>query len=194
MLEDDACVRGAEGLGALDVRALAHDLHLRADQPCHERPVDQPDDQDDVAEAAAPDRRDHDHQHEVGNHEEVVGEAHQRVVDLAAEVPRNDADGAADKHRNHGASEADDQRDARAVDEERQHVDAAVVEAEWVCARWRTEERPDLLTLAVRCEVRAEDRDEDEREQDDGADNGLRVVAQERQRGTRARRRADHVG
>ena len=46
------------------------------------------DDQDDVAQAAAPDGRHDDHQRQVGDRQEVVGDAHQHRVGAAAEVAR----------------------------------------------------------------------------------------------------------
>jgi hypothetical protein len=96
------------------------------------RPEQDPDHDDDVEQARPPDRRDDDHQRDVGDDEEVVGDPHEHGVDPAAEVARHYPDDATDHHRDEGRCEADDERDAQAPDQESDHVDPAVVQAEEV--------------------------------------------------------------
>ena len=60
--------------------------------------------------------RDDDHQRDVRDHEEVVGEPHQRGVGLPAEEAGEDPDRPADERRDRGGAEADEQRDPRAGD------------------------------------------------------------------------------
>ena len=156
--QHDPRVARPERARPLHVHALAHALHLRADHARRARPEQDPDHDDDVEEARPPDRGDDDHQRDVGDDEEVVGDAHQHVVGMAAEVAGDDTHGAADHHRDEGRREADDERDAHAPDQERDHVDAAVVEAEQVVPRRMAEHRPDLLVEGVRRDPRREDR------------------------------------
>ena len=120
---------GAERARALDVGTLADALRLRADEPRRARPVDDPDDEDDVRQAAAEERGDDDHQRDVRDHEHVVGDPHEDRVALPAVEPGPEPDRAADQHRDERRREADDQRHARAGDDEREHVGAAVVGA-----------------------------------------------------------------
>ena len=53
-LNIEPAVAGTERAGALHVDALADALHLRADQPGGARPVDDPDDDDDVRSGCRP--------------------------------------------------------------------------------------------------------------------------------------------
>ena len=118
-----------------------------------------------MEETRPPDRGDDDHQRDIGDDEEVVGDPHQHRVDPAAEVAGDDTDGAADHHRDEGRREAHHERDAQAPDQERDHVDAAVVQAEQVLRRRVTEHRPHLLMQGIRRNPRREnrgDRDRDE--------------------------------
>ena len=163
---DDPQVPGPERPRPLHVDALAHALHLRADHPRRRRPEQDPDHDHDVEEARAPDRRHDDHQRHVGNDEEVVGDPHQDRVGPAAEVAGGDADGAADHHRDEGRREADHERDPCAPHQQRDHVDAAVVEAERMAPGRVAEDWPDLLVQVVGGEHRREQRREDDPEQD----------------------------
>ncbi len=154
----DPRVARAERPRSLHVHTLAHALHLRPDHARRTRPEQDPDHDDDVEEARPPDRGHDDHQRDIGDDEEVVGDPHEQVVDPAAEVARDDTDGASNHHRDEGRREADDERGAQAPDEERDHVDAPVVEAEQVLPRRMAEHRPDLLMERVRRDPRREDR------------------------------------
>src|SRR6187399_1699655 len=117
MAQDQARVAGAERPRSLDVDALANALRLRADESRRERPVDDPDDHDDVPRAAAEQSRDDDDQGDVGNHEEVVREPHEGGVRPPAEEARDDADRSSDECGYRTGAEADQQRDPRAGDE-----------------------------------------------------------------------------
>jgi hypothetical protein len=115
-----------------------------------------------------------------------------RSVGLTAEEAREEADGPADERRDGGRREADDERDARSVDEERDHVGAAAVEAERVrCAR-RREHVADLRLRAPREEKGAEEGDGDEEREDREPGERLRLVKHEAaQRPGASRRRGD---
>ncbi len=153
---DDPPVARPERPGALHVDALAHALHLRAQDARRARPEQDPDHDDDVADARPPDRGDDDHQRHVRDDDEVVGDPHQDGVDLAAEVARGQADGAADQDRHDRRREAHEERDPRPPHQQRDHVDAPVVEPERVSRRGRPEGRADLLVQAVGRDPRRE--------------------------------------
>jgi hypothetical protein len=65
-------------------------------------------------------------------------------------------------HRDEGRGEADDERDRARPHQERDDVDAAVVEPERVAPRRMAEDRPDLLVQVVGREHRREQRAEDD--------------------------------
>ena len=158
-----------------DVGPLAHALRLGADEPRRARPVDDPDDEDDVGQAAAEERGDDDHQGDVGDHEHVVGDAHEHGVAFAAVETRPEPDRPADEHGDERRGEADDERDARAGDDEREHVRPAVVRAQPVGARRRLVDGAGLRPWVVRLEERREDRDEDEDDEDGEAEDHRRL-------------------
>ena len=83
----------------------------------------------------APDAGDDDHEHQVRDDEQVVGDPHQRDIHASAEVAGQDPDPAADDHRDQGGGEADDERDPAALHDLAEHVDAAVVTAQPVLRR-----------------------------------------------------------
>ena len=175
VLADQPLVAGAQRTGARDVGSLADALRLGADEPGRARPVDEPDDEDDVGQAAAEERGDDDHQRDVGDHEDVVGDAHEHRVALAAVEARPEPDRPADEHGDERRCEADDERDARARDDEREHVRPTVVGAEPVGARRRLVDGAGLLPRVVRLEERREDRDEDEEDEDGEAEDHRRL-------------------
>ena len=170
MTDDDARVPRTECTGPLHVDPFAHALHLGPDHPRGRRPEQDPNHDHDVEEAGAPDRRHDDHQRHVWNDEEVVRDAHQEAVDLAAEVAGQDADGPSDHHRDERRRESDDERDARAPHEQRHDVDAAVVEPQWMAPRRAPEHRSHLVVQPVGRDPGSEDGGKNDQRQNDGAD------------------------
>ena len=88
--EDDPGVARPSDRALAHVDPLAHALHLRSDDPRRGRPQQQRDHEDQVGEARAPDGRDDDREGQVGDHQEVVGDAHQDGIGgrrVAGECP-----------------------------------------------------------------------------------------------------------
>jgi hypothetical protein len=107
--------RGAGDLGQLDELALAQAQDLAADHPCVPRPQHRPEDDHDVPHARPDHRRQEDREDEGRQSEPRIGEPHDRLVDPAAEIARENAERRADGAGDDGSHHADDQGDARAV-------------------------------------------------------------------------------
>ena len=89
---------GSHRLHPFDESALPHRHHLSPDEPCRRSPVDQSDDDHDVGQALTEHRRRHDHQRNIGDHQEVVGDSHQHAVGTATEIARDETDSPPDQH------------------------------------------------------------------------------------------------
>ncbi len=75
----------------VDELALSQRQELRAHQARGGRPGQDPDDEDDVPDAGAEQRHDHDGQEELRQDLEHLGDAHQELIDGAAEIARERA-------------------------------------------------------------------------------------------------------
>ena len=108
VLGHDPPVARAERSRPFHVHALADALHLGTHDARRRGPQQQTDHQDHVRQARAEHGRDDDHQHQVGDDQEVVGDPHQRHVGPAAPVAGEQSDAAADEHRHERGREPDD--------------------------------------------------------------------------------------
>ncbi len=84
-------------------------------------------------------RHQEDGKEDPGDHLEQLGDAHQQVVDHAAEVASNGADQCADHERDGGGAEADHQRGALAVQHPGENVAAQIVGAHRVLEAGRAQ-------------------------------------------------------
>ena len=107
----------ADQSGRFDVFAMLDRQEFAAHQTRHRRPADDGDRQHDRDGTRLHDRHQHDRQGEIGNGLEELGEAHQRIVDLAAKVARQRPQRHADGKRHHGGNQPDQQRHPGAVGE-----------------------------------------------------------------------------
>ena len=89
---------GSHRFHPLHERALPHRHHLCPDQPRRRSPIDQADDDHDVGQALTENRRGHDHQRNVWDHQEIVRDPHQHAVGATADIARDEADGSTDHH------------------------------------------------------------------------------------------------
>src|SRR5712692_2405642 len=130
--EEDAAVAAPQRDGGLHELALTDGQHLA---PHHAR-VDYPgrhaDDDDDIAQARPQHADDGDGEQDKGKGELDVGQPHEEVIDLAAEIAGHEADGHAEHARDQHGREPDDQRHPRAVDDTRQDVTPQVILAQKV--------------------------------------------------------------
>ena len=125
---------GAQQAGGADVALLADLQNLPAHQPCRGRPAQQHQRQHQRRDAGLPrlhpgDHPDEDHEQQEGQGDHEVGEAHQRLVDPAAEEAGGGAVGHAEGDEDQGRNQAYEQGDARPRHQPRQHVPAQVVGA-----------------------------------------------------------------
>ena len=149
MAEHDARRACPQRLGSAGEVACLERERLGAHQPCRRRPAGQGHDDHDAiereglglgergrdADLCRIDRRQHDQQRQERQGDHAIGEAHQRAVEPAAEIARDDADDGAQQRRQHGACDADQQRDPAAIQQTLQQVAAKVVGAEPVAGR-----------------------------------------------------------
>jgi len=112
MPDDDTARRRAERTRRLDELALAQPVHLAADQARIAGPADQAEGEDHVPQARAEEAGERDREQEAGKGEEHVDGAHQELVDPAARVAGDSAEGAADRDRDDDGREPDRERDA----------------------------------------------------------------------------------
>ncbi len=130
MVPEHAPVLAPQRDGGLHVLALPDREDLPAHHPRVDYPRGHPDHDDDVAQARAehPDHRDG--EQDERERELDVGQAHQEVVDPAAEVAGDEADDHAEQARDEHRGEPDHQRDARAEDDAGEDVAPEVIGAE----------------------------------------------------------------
>ena len=138
--QDDAAVARADGPRPRDVLALLDGQRLRAHQPRRVRPAEDGDHEDDFGQTAPPDGDDHQRQRQVGDDEQEIDDAHEQVVDFAAEISGDQPDARADNHGHERGGEADQQRDARAVDQLAEDILPGVVCAEQMRGAGRGED------------------------------------------------------
>ena len=130
MPQDDLRRAQADGDGRLDVGLLLDGERRGAGDAGKARHEGDGDDHDDVPEAAAERRRDHDREQEFGKGEQEVDDPRHDAVDEAAEIAGGDAERGAEDGGERRRDEAEDQRIAGAVEKARKHVAAELVGAE----------------------------------------------------------------
>ena len=135
VLGDDARRGRAERTRGAHEVAFAQRQELAAHQAREVSPVDQADGQEDIDHAGAEGRGNDDHEQQVGKRVEHVGEAHQPVVDAAAEKAGEAANRQADGQDQDLDENGHRQRHARAVDQAAEHVAPDVVVAHQVVQR-----------------------------------------------------------
>src|SRR5215472_10501656 len=96
MAQDDPGARPAGDLGELDKLALAQAQHLAADHPRVAGPIDEPEDDDDVPHARTDDSGEEDGEDQRRQGEPGVGDAHDNLIDPAAQITRQNSQGGAD--------------------------------------------------------------------------------------------------
>ena len=112
---------------------MAEDLDSPADDASRGGPAQQPDHQRFEGEAAAEQGDDDDGDQELGQDLESLGDAHQHLVEDAAEEAGCHADGHSEPDADGRADQADRQRDATAMEDAGEHVAAEIVGAEEMC-------------------------------------------------------------
>ena len=143
---------GPDDPGPIHERPLLHGKRLGADDPGGRGPARHADDDDDDeqrqtdpeqlrvrAHQLQDDRRQDEREHEGGQHQEEVGDAHEHGVQPAADEPGNDPDDRSEQDGHHGGQQADHHRDARAVDGQVEDVPADLVRAQQVRGAGRVE-------------------------------------------------------
>src|SRR5207249_12208719 len=182
--------RRPETARRLDELLLAERQELGAHQARDRHPAQAPDDRDDQDEYASlraerlPQRvaeevDDQQQQGEPRERQEHVGDAHQRVVDLAAHEPRRRANRGPDRDRDQHRRDPHGERDAASIEHARQQILAEVVGAERVAPGRALELglEVDFVDRVAPHQWTGQYR-EHHRHQDDAADHG-EVVATE---------------
>ena len=182
--DDLAKRRGAEAARRLDEFLLAQRQELRADEPRHRHPAQPADDDDDENEHAdlgaerlsqdVAEQVDHqEQQRELGQGQEQVGDAHERVVHGAAKLAGGGSDHHADRDRDEHRGDSHRQRDAAAVEHAGQQILSEVVRPERVRPRGAAELRLEIDVVDRHpVDGGAGDDGHDHREQHDGAERG----------------------
>ena len=146
MLDDDSRVGIADGARGLDEFLLLEREELRANEPGHRHPLQDPDDRDDHDEDPdlGPEHRpqrvaeeidDDQQERQDREREKEIGEPHERVVE-PAEVARERADRHPERDRDDHRGQADRDRDASTPERAREDVPAQVVGAERMVGGW----------------------------------------------------------
>src|SRR5262245_710551 len=206
--DDLAQRRGAEPTRRLHELLLAQREELRADEPRHRHPAQPADDghdQDEHADLGAERRSQHitkqvDHQQKewkLGQGQEQIGDAHERVVDGASEVPGGSPDHDADREGDEHRGDADRERDTAAIEHASQEVLAEVVRSERMRPRGTPELRLEVDVVDGHAIHRGADDDgHDHGEEHDRAEGGQSMAAEATERlvpqrgGLRRRRRS----
>ncbi len=159
-------MRGTHRTRPAHVHALLHAAGLGADHARRGGPVDEGDDEDDVAQRPAEQRSGHHHQRHVGDDQEVVGHTHQHGVGATTEITGDHTHHAADHHRHERRHHAHQQRHPSALEHQRQHVDTCVVGTERMIRARRLEDGPLRGSGGVRGQPLPEQRHHHEHEKD----------------------------
>ena len=172
MRPQDATAWHADAAGRLHERALAQLQDLTARDADEHRDVGEAEDQDDVDQALADDRCDHDHEQDVRHREQQVVAPHDDPVEATTAIAGDQAEGHAEGGGDHHTADRDRQRHPRAVDQAAEDVATEAVGAEQ--ERRRAVGRPErwcvgvaeaLLQRVVWRDQRGEHREQDEREE-----------------------------
>ena len=147
----------AAGVRRLDVHALADAQHLGAHDPGAGGDVGQPDGEADVERAEAEDGDQRQRQQQAGDGQQHVDDAHQRVVEPAADEAGDEADGRPDDDTDGDGEQRGAQRQPGAVHGAREQVAAELVGAEQVRPRRR-------LQLGLRVRLQRVDRRQQRRQ------------------------------
>jgi hypothetical protein len=179
----------AEGAGGLDEPALAQRERLAPHDSGVRDPARHAEYENDVEEACSEDREHRDGQHQDGECELHVTQAHQRVVGPAPVVAREQPQRDAQHTGDHDGRQADDQRHARAVEEPARDVAAQRVGAERMldAAPGIPHGRREAIDQAVLDGIRGRQRGRQDRHQHRAADD------HEPENGAVVARESDHV-
>ena len=134
------------------------------------------------AELGQVDRGEDDQQRQDRQGDDAVGDAHQQIVEPAAEIAGHNADGGADDRREDGGHQPDQQRNPAAVEQAHQQVAAEFVGAQRVRQARALEDRAQVDVADIGAQ-QTFDRGrkgggQDEDDEDDGRGHG-EPVAQE---------------
>jgi hypothetical protein len=189
-------------VGSPATRAARMKSRLRNESACPRRirvsiaQARQPDDQRHHEHAGVlQERRDHDQERQDRDDEKDVREEIDHVVDPAAAVGGEQAEGDRDRHRDHRSNKGDDERDPPAVNDLRPDVVALVGRAERILGRGGLAGQLAGFVRRVVREQRRRDRDHHDRRQEAEPEGRLWIPKQELQELWRAqppvRRRRD---
>src|SRR5439155_9065694 len=181
--EEDPPARDPDHPGPLDEHAFFDAQHLAADHPSRHRPTREADDEDEPREVDHPQLRgDDDHEHEPGDRQHDVVEAHHNLVETASRETGDEADRGPDDAGHDRGRDSHDEGDPRSADDLGLDVETEVVRPDRMQGIGPLQERRrigvrDGLPRTVRREPRCGERKEREEDEDAHPDHrGTAVV------------------
>ena len=127
MTADDVQIAGPNRPRTVHKLTFSHRERLGTDHACRARPAQNTNHKDQNPLAAAQDSDQDNHQRQVWDDKQNVGQTHEGVFDTATVKTGHQANRAANDQRNKRGEKADDQRDACAVDQVGQHILAHII-------------------------------------------------------------------